>query len=388
VNPESIAPTTPKKIITRVVQALLLVAVVAGTIGFVAFQKTVTLSIDGSTRTVKTFAGDVAGILERNAIEVSARDLVSPSLESAISDGATVTISYARLLTLDVDGENREVWTTARSVDDALDQIGMRTDGAVLSASRSSSIGRDGLALSMRLPKTITIAADGTAEELTTTVPTVGDALEQAGLTLEPDDTIKPSLGTRLTADLAIAVTRVTTELVSETTELPYASETRQDPDEYEDYEVVVAAGSPGARVRDLRIIKRDGVEAYRVVTADRVTSQPVTRVVVVGTKERPAAPPPPPPPPSGGGGGSPGSGVWDLLAQCESGGNWSINTGNGYYGGLQFSYGTWQAYGGSAYGETANLASKSQQIEIAERLRADSGFYPWPACARKLGLI
>ena len=101
----------------------------------------------------------------------------------------------------------------------------------------------------------------------------------------------------------------------------------------------------------------------------------------MVGTKDRPAAPPP-------GGGGPGGTGVWDQLAQCESGGNWSINTGNGYYGGLQFSYGTWLAYGGGAYGETANLATREQQITIAERLRAVSGYHPWPACARKLGLI
>jgi hypothetical protein len=102
----------------------------------------------------------------------------------------------------------------------------------------------------------------------------------------------------------------------------------------------------------------------------------------VVGTRQRAS---------SGGGtggGGTVDGGVWDRLAQCESGGNWSINTGNGYYGGLQFSYGTWLAYGGGAYAQTANLATKAQQIEIAERLRADRGFYPWPACARKLGLI
>jgi uncharacterized protein YabE (DUF348 family) len=372
------------KTVTRAVQALLLVAVVAGTVGFVAFQKTVTLAVDGETRVVNTFAGDVAGVLDGQEIDVSEHDLVSPALDSPVGDGTTVTVRYARLLTLDIDGESREVWTTARNVDEALDQIGMRTDGAVLSASRSSSIGRDGLALSMRMPKTITIAADGAAEELTTTASTVADAIEEAGVALDGDDRIRPSLSTRLTDDVAIAVTRVTTETASQTIELPYATETRQDPNEYEDFEDVITAGAPGARVRDLRIVRHDGVVAYHVITADRVTAQPVNRVVVVGTKQRPAAPPSPPP----GGGGSPGTGVWDQLAQCESGGNWSINTGNGYYGGLQFSYGTWLAYGGGAYGETANLATREQQIEIAERLRAVSGFHPWPSCARKLGLI
>lgn len=78
---------------------------------------------------------------------------------------------------------------------------------------------------------------------------------------------------------------------------------------------------------------------------------------------------------------------VWDRLAQCESGGNWHINTGNGYYGGLQFSPRTWTGNGGGIYAPTANLATREQQIEIAEHIRAGRGFSPWPACAAKLGL-
>ncbi|KAA0930602.1 MULTISPECIES: LysM peptidoglycan-binding domain-containing protein [Streptomyces] len=71
----------------------------------------------------------------------------------------------------------------------------------------------------------------------------------------------------------------------------------------------------------------------------------------------------------------------WDAVAQCESGGNWSINTGNGYYGGLQFSASTWAAYGGSAYASTADQASKSQQIAVAEKVLASQGKGAWPSC-------
>ncbi|MFF3319189.1 transglycosylase family protein [Streptomyces sp. NPDC003035] len=71
----------------------------------------------------------------------------------------------------------------------------------------------------------------------------------------------------------------------------------------------------------------------------------------------------------------------WDTVAQCESGGNWSINTGNGYYGGLQFSASTWAAYGGTAYAATADQASKSQQIAIAEKVLAGQGKGAWPSC-------
>ena len=75
---------------------------------------------------------------------------------------------------------------------------------------------------------------------------------------------------------------------------------------------------------------------------------------------------------------------TWDALAQCESGGNWAINTGNGYYGGLQFNLGTWQANGGA--GNPAS-ASRSAQIAVAERVLASQGWGAWPACSAKLGL-
>ncbi|MGQ3382348.1 transglycosylase family protein [Glutamicibacter sp. TV12E] len=75
---------------------------------------------------------------------------------------------------------------------------------------------------------------------------------------------------------------------------------------------------------------------------------------------------------------------TWDKLAQCESGGNWSINTGNGYYGGLQFSLSTWKAFGGSGM---PNQASKAEQIRIATKVQASQGWGAWPACTAKLGI-
>jgi hypothetical protein len=80
--------------------------------------------------------------------------------------------------------------------------------------------------------------------------------------------------------------------------------------------------------------------------------------------------------------------GFWDELAACESGGNWSINTGNGYYGGLQFSGSTWRAYGGGEFADRADLASRHEQIIVAERVRQDVGYSAWPSCARQLGLL
>ena len=123
-------------------------------------------------------------------------------------------------------------------------------------------------------------------------------------------------------------------------------------------------------------------------------TTAPPTTTTEPPTTEPPTtepptteAPPPtetPPPPDSGGGLGDPNSyATWDALAECESGGNWQINTGNGYYGGLQFSLGSWQAVGGTGY---PHEHSRETQITMGQRLYASSGWGAWPACTAQLG--
>jgi LysM repeat protein len=80
-------------------------------------------------------------------------------------------------------------------------------------------------------------------------------------------------------------------------------------------------------------------------------------------------------------------SGTWDRLAGCESGGSWSINTGNGYYGGLQFSGSTWRAFGGGQYASRADRATRTEQILVAEKVLAAQGWGAWPSCSSRLGL-
>jgi hypothetical protein len=120
-------------------------------------------------------------------------------------------------------------------------------------------------------------------------------------------------------------------------------------------------------------------------------TAPPTTTTTVPPTTEAPPPPPQPPPPveepppPSSGGGlGDPADyASWDALAECESGGDWSINTGNGYYGGLQFSLSSWQAVGGTGY---PHENSRETQITMGQRLQASQGWGAWPACTRELG--
>jgi Transglycosylase-like domain len=107
----------------------------------------------------------------------------------------------------------------------------------------------------------------------------------------------------------------------------------------------------------------------------------PRVYLYAVGELEHPPLRPPTPPPPR------PPSAVWDRLAVCEATSNWAANTGNGYYGGLQFDLPTWRMSGGTAYAPRPDLATRTQQIAAAERLSAMRGFAPWPVCSRRMGL-
>ncbi|MEV6615594.1 transglycosylase family protein [Streptomyces sp. NPDC051051] len=88
----------------------------------------------------------------------------------------------------------------------------------------------------------------------------------------------------------------------------------------------------------------------------------------------------------AGGNAAAADAGVWDRIARCESGGNWHINTGNGYYGGLQFSASTWRAYGGTAYAPTADQATREQQIAVATKVQGSQGWGAWPTCSTRAG--
>jgi hypothetical protein len=143
------------------------------------------------------------------------------------------------------------------------------------------------------------------------------------------------------------------------------------------------ATGSTTAETIDAGPIPTPASAPMEATLHSAATPPPAPAVAAAAAPAPPAAAPSAPP-------STPtysGDSVWDDLAQCESGGNWSINTGNGYYGGLQFSYGTWHDYGGGEFADYPHQASREQQIAVAERLHAARGFAPWPACRVKLGL-
>jgi uncharacterized protein YabE (DUF348 family) len=357
-----------------VLQSAVLVALLGGTVGYALTEKTVSLSVDGSPRLVSTHGGTVRDALTAAGLSAGAHDLLAPAADTSISEGDHIALRRGRLLSLVVDGHRREVWVTAVSVDEALDQIGLRADGAVLSASRSRQIPLSGLAFAVLTPKAVSILADGHVTSLTTTGPTVRDALMQVGMKLGRTDRLSAPRGALLTDRMIIRVTRVVGRRITESVAIPFRTERRVDPSLYKGDSKVLVAGRPGVLLRTYLLSFVNGKLAAKHLGSEVQTASPVTQVLAVGTKARPAVQ------------RSTGSADglnWPALARCESGGNPRAVSRNGTYRGLyQFSMGTWRGVGGS--GDPID-ASPSEQTYRAKILYSRSGRSPWPVCGKYL---
>jgi len=251
--------------------------------------------------------------------------------------------------------------------------------------SRSQTIGRQGLAVTVVTPKAVTLTVDGKTVTKTIAAATVGEALTQLDVRLGKADKVNPPVTTPLTTGTKIAVQRVQTKDQQVTRPIAFGTTKKPTGDLYTDQTKVAQAGVAGVRTVTVRTNVIDGKVVSTTEIASKVTKAPVQRIVLVGTKTRPAPAPKPAAAPAPTGGSSSGAGLdlsraamWDSIAQCESTGNWHINTGNGYYGGLQFLTSTWLAYGGGDFASRADLASREQQITVANRVYADNGISQW----------
>ncbi|TNM61069.1 DUF348 domain-containing protein [Streptomyces sp. NP160] len=357
-------------------QAVVVTALVAGTAAWAANDTTVNLDVDGQTQQVRMFGTTVDAALSAADVELGSRDAVSLPATAKVDDGDTIVVRHARPLTLTVDGKTETRWTTALTVGDALSDLQVRADGAAVSASRSAPLGRSGMALTVSTPKTVQVTVDGATTPVTSTATTYADLLADAGVTLGADDEPSVPLADAVVDGTAVQVVRVVKQTVTEDSEIPFETQTTESGDLYKGDTDITTKGVKGTQETTFEVVTKDGQQVSKTqVGAPKVVTAPVTQVQVTGTKEKPA----PAAAPAVGGGS-----VWDSIAKCESGGNWSINTGNGYYGGLQFSAGTWRAYGGTGL---ASNASREQQIAIAQKVQAAQGWGAWPSCTRKLGL-
>jgi uncharacterized protein YabE (DUF348 family) len=365
-----------KRTIVKAAAAATLVIMTTGGAAAITLDKSVVIDFDGEARVVHTFATTVSGALTAAGLGVGEHDALAPSAHAEIDDGSQIVLRRGRLIAVRMDGVERKVWTTALTVDDALRQLGMGTDGLEVSADRSRRIPLHGFELDIRTPKTVMLA-DGAQppQEVSTSARNVEEMLVGLGAPLEYTDTVLPSRTATLEAGTRVEVTRVHIAEENEKHVIDPPVEKTKDPELPEGEEKVIEPGAPGERVSVVRITTTNGAVTRREELSSQVTKEPQVRKLAIGTKQADV-------PPIADGA------VWDRLAQCEAGGNWAINSGNGYYGGLQFDVGTWNAYGGDAYAAYPNQATREEQIAIATKVRDDRGGYSaWPACSSQLGL-
>ncbi|MFI6657726.1 ubiquitin-like domain-containing protein [Streptomyces sp. NPDC050523] len=352
-------------------QALVVAFLAGGTTAFVAKDKAVELTVDGKPRTLHTFADDVTELLAQQSVEVGAHDVVVPAPGTELASGDEVSVHYGRPLRLTLDGHRHEVWTTAHTVQEALEQFGVRAEGAYLSTSRSLPIGRHGLALDVRTERSVTVMADGRARTVRTNAATVREVVEEAGITLHGQDTTSVPADSFPRDGQTVTVLRIkgTKEVREEA--IPYRVQRTEDSSLFKGTEVVERAGQPGMRRVTYSLRTVNGVRQKPRRTDAEVVREPRPEVVKVGTRPMPTSVH-----------GADGL-DWHGLAACESGGRPNAVDPSGTYGGLyQLDSQTWRGLGGSGRPQDA---SEQEQTLRAKKLYVRRGANPWPHCGARL---
>lgn len=355
--------------------AALLVTLIVGAAMAIVNRKTVTVVVDGEQTTQTTMSRNVSGVLKAAGFDVNDRDQVRPALAATITDGATITYNRARAIAISLDGKPEQVWSTGLTAGDVVDQLHLPGE-VFVSPARDQRLPLEGAALHITSPRSVSLLDGiGNPVDVRLAAPTVGEFLAAAGIPLIEQDTVEPAATTPLTDGQRIVVTRKRIENKVETVPLDPPENVIEDPTLNISRTVVESQGAPGVQDVTFAVTMVNGQEVSRrpIASTVQVTAQPKT--VRKGAKPGTEVPP------------VRDGDVWDALARCESTGNWAINTGNGYFGGIQFDQSTWERQGGLKYAPRADLATREEQIAIAEVTRARQGWGAWPACTGRLGI-
>ncbi|MFL6180121.1 MAG: ubiquitin-like domain-containing protein [Actinomycetes bacterium] len=351
-----------------VIEGGLAVALVLGVSGFTHSDRTVELSLDGHEQSIETRAATIGELLDDQGVEVSDRDLVQPAPEATLSDIDQVTVRHARPIQVVIDGKPTQLWTTELTVDAALSQVGVRLGDGEVTTSRSARLPLSGGRVGVHMPDQVTVLHDNLRTTVVTTASNVGEVLREAGVRLGADDLVNVRLHHAVETGLQIEVTRVDSKVQRQRYRISPQVVRRADPDRYEGSEKVIQGGRAGVGVREIKIVRHDGVVVRQQQLSRRVVREPVKRIVVYGTKVRPYT--------------APTTGAeglnWAALAQCESGGSPTAVNSAGYYGLYQFSLSTWASVGGTG---NPIAATPEEQTYRAQILYNRSGASPWPVC-------
>jgi resuscitation-promoting factor RpfB len=364
---------TPKPKARRALGGALLVALTCAGGYAVAMHKTVTLSIDGSPMTVSTMKSRVIDVMRENGFAVGDHDDLYPAANQPVHQSETIMLRRGRPLQLSIDGQQgRQVWTTALTVDEALKQLSM-IDAAPVAASRASRLPLAGMALPVISAKNVHIDDGGVTSDQRLAAPNVGLLLAAAGAPLEQGDKVVPLASTPVTGGMKIAVTRIRVQNVTARMPLPPRAYRVKDPTMNMSRHIVEDPGTPGTQDVTFVVSIVNGVETGRQPVENKIVTPARPSVLRVGAKPGTEVPP------------VRNGATWDALASCEAGGNWAINTGNGFYGGVQFDQNSWERNGGLRYAPRADLSTREEQIAIAEVTQAHQGWGAWPLCGARL---
>ena len=342
-------------------------------------KKDVTIDVNGQQMDLVTMSNSVEGALKQAGINIGPDDPIVPSPSERLTRTESIKVRSAKSVAVVVDGQEKTIKSTALTVDELVSEIGSEiggvNEGDLLSKGRDTVIPADGMKLDITRPKVVSINDGGDVTYTQMAASNVGDLLRRRNINLNPEDVVTPSITSPVKAGMDVRIDRVRTDQVRETVPFEAPANYKDDATAFEGDEVVEEAGTPGSKEvkRSIRIV--NGKEESNTVISEKEVTPAKPATIKRGTKAKSSAP-------------SVANGsVWDSLAQCEAGGNWAINTGNGFSGGLQFTPSTWLAYGGGQYAPQAHLATREQQIAVASKVQAGQGWGAWPACTAKLGL-
>lgn len=355
--------------------AALLLTLIVGAAVAIGHRKQVTVVVDGVKASQATMGNDVRAVLKDAGYELSDRDEVSPGPGQTVDDGDTIDLDRARQLDLTIDGKSEQVWTTGATAAEAMQELGI-DDESYVSVDPHERLDLDGEELVMATPRTVWLSDGSTGPvQQRLAAPTVGELLTEAGSPLRPHDSVEPAAQSPVTDGMQITVTRKQVEQRTEQLPLDPPENVIEDETVNMSRTVVETPGKPGVQDVTFEISTVNGEEVDREKVSAEVLVEAQPKTVRKGAKPGTEVPP------------VADGKTWDKLAECESGGNWQVNTGNGYYGGIQFDESTWKRQGGGRYAPRADLATREEQIAIAEVTRERQGWGAWPSCTSQLGI-
>lgn len=353
----------------------------------VSAQKDITVDVNGDKVELATFAGNVDEALQAAGVNVGGEDLVYPAPSEEVADGDNITVRTSKPVAVTIDGVEKQLSSTDLTVSDLLGGLdGVKPGASVTSGDKK--VGKDdaledGMELEVTSPKIVKINDGGKITYTNIAAKTVKDVIEERGIGVDEDDRVFPAMDIPVTNGMSIKVDQVSTTFYDATEEFEAEPNYVDDPELEEGTEEIREEAVKGQRKVTRKLVMKDGAKESEDVVKEKVVTEPVAATIARGTKKPEAEP-------HAGGAAAPAvadGSVWDSIAQCEATGNWAINTGNGFSGGLQFTPSTWAGFGGTAYAPEAWQATREQQIAVAEKVQAAQGWGAWPACTAKLGL-